>query len=192
MPRWPAVAVLVLMTAGLPPGAAAEGALTAYVGRFSDNEWEDYFLSPGAIEYREAWIAAVAGSWQVARLSRHFTLEAEAGLGGYGGDQHHWEVNAAVAVRYRLNRPGAPVRASMAFGIGPSWASRDPRLEKRIAEDDTTQRAMVFWYLEADAAHRSWGPWSAVMRLHHRSGAYGVVAPEGGSNVPSLGLRRRF
>ena len=87
---------------------------------------------------------------------------------------------------------GAAVRGSLAFGLGPSWASSQPALEQELNDQDATRRWLVYWYLEAAGAPRSWGPWRAVLRLHHRSGAFGWVAENGGSNVPSLGVRRRF
>ncbi len=34
--------------------------------------------------------------------------------------------------------------------------------------------------------------WSALFRLHHRSGAFGLVADEGDSNALVIGLKQRF
>ncbi len=34
--------------------------------------------------------------------------------------------------------------------------------------------------------------WSALIRIHHRSGAFGLVADEGGSNALVIGLKQRF
>jgi hypothetical protein len=167
-------------------------ALTVFGGRFTANHWEDFFLSPGAIDFRDAWLVAVAPSWELARLSPRLSLEAEAQVGRYIGDQRNWEVNALVAARYRLSGPEAPVRASLAFGLGPSWASRKPVLERRVSDNGDSSRWLVYWYMEATAAPRAWGPWSALIRLHHRSGAYGRVAEAGGSNTPTVGIRRRF
>jgi hypothetical protein len=65
-------------------------------------------------------------------------------------------------------------------------------LERHISDNGDSARWQVYWYLEAAGAPRSWGPWRAVLRLHHRSGAYGYVAEAGGSNTPTLGIRRRF
>ena len=166
--------------------------MTVYAGPFSSNHWEDFFLNPGGIEYESAWLAVVAPAWEVARPLPALSLEVEGQVGRYVGDQDHWELNGVVAARYRVTRANASLRASLAVAVGPSWASEKPRLERRITDDGTTARWLVYWYLEAAAGHRAWGPWSAVMRLHHRSGAYGLVAAEGGSNVPTLGVRRRF
>lgn len=186
--RW--AGLVTLLAAPLP--AAGEGALTVYTGPFANSHWEDFFLDPGSVGYEPAWLAVVAPSWEVARPLPALSLEVEGQVGRYFGDQDHWELNALVAARYRVTRVDASLRASVAFGLGPSWASEKPPLERRITDNGDTARWLVYWYLEAAAGHRSWGPWSAVMRLHHRSGAYGLVAAEGGSNVPTLGVRRRF
>ena len=192
MGRWAVPLVLMVLAAGHAAPAAAGGAWTAYTGRFAQNPWEDFFLNPGNIEYKRAWLLVGARSWELARPHPRLTLEGELQVGRFVGDQDHWEVNGALGARYRLTGPAVGVRASVAFGLGPSWASRDPVLERRLNGENETAAWLVYWYLEADVAPRSWGPWSAVVRLHHRSGAFGLVAEEGGSNVPSLGLRRRF
>lgn len=183
-------ALAALLMAPLP--AAGQGALTVYTGPFANSPWEDFFLDPGGIDYEPAWLAVVAPSWEVARPLPALSLELEGQVGRYFGDQTHWEVNALVAARYRLTGASDSLRASVAFGLGPSWASEEPPLERGITENGDTARWLVYWYLEAAVAPPSWGPWSAVLRLHHRSGAYGWVAAEGGSNVPTLGVRRRF
>jgi len=182
--------LLVLMVA--PMSATADGAVTVYTGPFSNSHWEDFFLDADGIAYEPAWLAVVAPSWQVARPHPDWSLEVEAQVGRYLGDQDHWELNGVIGARYRISGGEAPVQTSLALGLGPSWASDKPPLERRITENGDTARWLVYWYLEAAAGHRSWGPWSAVLRLHHRSGAYGWVAAEGGSNIPALGVRRRF
>jgi hypothetical protein len=34
--------------------------------------------------------------------------------------------------------------------------------------------------------------WSVILRLHHRSEAFGLVADEGGSNALVFGFKQRF
>jgi len=182
----------LLAVLAVPAPAAATGALTVYAGRFSADPWEDFFLDPGGVEFADAWLLAVAPSWRAARPWPRLSLEVEGQLARYVGDQRNWEVNALVAARYRLTGGGAPVRSSLAFGLGPSWASRRPVLEAEGDPAGKSYRLMTYWYAEAAAAPRAWGPWRMVLRLHHRSGAFGLVADHGGSNVPTLGVRRRF
>jgi hypothetical protein len=175
-----------------PPPAAGEGAIAVYTGPFTINHYDAFFLRPWEIRSDNAWLFTVAPSWKVAQPSPALSLEVEGQVGRYVGDQTNWEVNGLVAARYRLSTQRAPVRASVAAGLGLSRASRRPALEKTLNQKGETYRWMAYWYVEMAGGHRSWGPWTALVRLHHRSGAYGVIAPRGGVNVPSLGLRRRF
>jgi len=81
------------------------------------------------------------------------------------------------------------VDTSLAFGIGPSYASSKPKVE--VANDGDSRRLLVYWMLEIEVGPPDKG-WSAIFRLHHRSGAFGLVADEGGSNAMVIGLKQRF
>jgi hypothetical protein len=60
-----------------------------------------------------------------------------------------------------------------------------------VANKGDSQRLLVYWMAEIEV-----GPpdkdWSALIRLHHRSGAFGLIADEGGSNALVFGLKQRF
>jgi hypothetical protein len=55
----------------------------------------------------------------------------------------------------------------------------------------TTKQWLVYWFSEI-----ALGPpdsnWALVLRLHHRSTAFGLLAEEGGSNTLTTGLKFRF
>ena len=186
------VGVVLAVSLLAPLSAGAQEAVTVYAGPFSGNHWENFFLDPGGIDYEDAGLVAVAPSWRVIRLRPGLSLEVEGQVVRHFGDQRHWELNGLMAARYRFTHESHPLRSSVAFGLGPSWASQRPPLERQASENGRTARWLVYWYLEAAVGHRDWGSWSAILRLHHRSGAFGWVAAEGGSNVPALGVRRRF
>lgn len=189
--RW---TLLIFLTGAcmLPGPAAAQGSLSLYGGRLAENDWQDFFIDPGDVGLADASLLVLAGSWEVARPFRRLSVEVEGNVGRYFGDQDNWELNAALAGRYHLSLPEGFVRSSLAFGLGPSWASTEPALEKRFNAAGETQQLLVYWFLEAELGFRPWGSWTAFARLHHRSGAFGLVADEGGSNVPTLGVRWRF
>ncbi len=81
------------------------------------------------------------------------------------------------------------VDTSLAFGIGPSYASSKPKVE--VANDGDSRRLLVYWMMEIEVGVPD-KSWSAIFRLHHRSGAFGLVADEGGSNAMVIGLKQRF
>ncbi len=80
------------------------------------------------------------------------------------------------------------VTTSLAIGEGVSYTSAIPSLEKRSNTD--TKRLLNFLMLEATFASPVTPRLQLAVRLHHRSGAYGLYhAGNTGSNVIGLGLR---
>jgi hypothetical protein len=185
----PVLLVLLVLTPSAP--AQARGALTVYGGQFTANDWEDFFLRPEEVRYADSYILAVAPSVELYRWWPGLALEAEGQAVRHFGDQDHWEFNGVLAARWHAFPWNRVVRTSAAFGAGPSWATERPALEPDI-NGGATRRLLVYWYMELTAAPAHWTHWDTSLRLHHRSGAFGLVAAEGGSNVLALGLRRRF
>jgi hypothetical protein len=82
-----------------------------------------------------------------------------------------------------------PPLRSLAFGMGPSFATEVPPLE--VENKGSSQQALLYWSLEAEFASPL--PRDTIFaRLHHRSNAWGAVADAGGSNVLVMGLRPRW
>jgi hypothetical protein len=177
--------------------AAAEirepNALTFYAGRISAEEtWHDVLLKPWSSHYADAYI--VTGAYSRAyRESREGALRTEFEINAtYNfGDQDHWELNVApISLRWQRFPWSDRLHTTAAFGVGLSYAFEFPRVEFELEND--TQRLLVFWLLEITAGPRE-GPWSAVLRLHHRSPAWGAMGvADGGMNAPSLGFRYDF
>lgn len=185
--------LLALLSAEAVPAApGGHPAISVYGGWFTHNNWEEFFKPGGEIEYDDAWLLAVAPAWVFASPDPRWGTEVEGQIVRFFGEQRHWEVNAAYAFRWRAFPWDRVLDTSAAFGIGPSWASRRPELEKEINPNRETERFLVYWFLEGTAAAPSWDRWAVTLRLHHRSGAFGVVAENGGSNVLSLGIKRGF
>jgi hypothetical protein len=177
--------------------AAAEisrpNAFTFYAGRISAEEtWHDVLLKPWSSHYANAYLATAAYS-RAYRESRDGALrwEFETNATYNFGDQDHWELNVApVTLRWQRFPWSDRLRTSVAFGVGLSYAFEFPRVEYELEND--TQQFLVFWQLELTVGPRE-GPWSAVLRLHHRSPAWGLVGvDDGGMNAPSLGFRYEF
>lgn len=80
---------------------------------------------------------------------------------------------------------------SFAIGEGISYATSIPSLEGKSS--DNTKRMLNYMLLEATFSLPSKPRWQLVLRLHHRSGAYGLYhAGNTGSNNVGLGLRYLF
>jgi hypothetical protein len=192
--RTPAAAVAVLLA--LPASAeeiATPNAFTFYAGRISaEPTWHDVLLKPWSSDYAESNLVTAAYS-RAYRESHDGALRTEFEINAtYNfGDQNHWELNVApISLRWHRFPWSERVRTSVAFGVGLSYAFEFPTVEYELEND--TQQLLIFWLLEITAGPRE-GAWSAVLRLHHRSPAWGVMGvADGGMNAPSLGFRYQF
>ena len=163
--------------------------MAVYGGQLTREKWEQAIL-PGA-EFADATLFVVAGSWRFAGLlAGRLSLELEAQVGKYIGDQDHWEFNLPI-LGFRWHRfPWDHLLAtSFAWGIGPSYATQVPEIE--LETNDESSHWLIYWFGEL-----SLGPptaaWEILLRLHHRSDGFGTVAEDGGSNAVCAGLRLYF
>lgn len=168
--------------------SANDFALTVYGGRVTEDRWlESLSLNT---ELTNAYVLVCAGSRTVKRyLDSAFTLEIEGQVAKYFGGQGHMEFNAPLALRWRSLPWDGAIDTSVSFGIGPSWASEDPQIE--LKTNESTRQFLVYWFLEI-AAGPPGACWSGILRLHHRSTGFGMVAKDGGSNTLAAGLKFWF
>jgi hypothetical protein len=179
----------LLLTAVTVESALAEDyALTVYAGKITEDRWfESFFTKP---DFVDAYIIAGALAWTFESYNEgSITLEIEGQVGKYYGDQHHFEFNIPLAVRLHRFPWDNSMDTSIAFGLGPSWASELPEAELQF--HDSTQRFLAYWFLEFTAGPPGKG-WAGVFRLHHRSKAFGLVADDGGANILTLGMKYFF
>lgn len=179
--------VLASAPAFAQPWEGRPNAVAVFGARMADNNWIE-IATIDDLGVRDAWLVGVALSRELAGTGRG-ALEAEVQGVRHFGEQGHWETNAALVARWRSFPWNRRLPTSVAFGIGPSYASKVPAEE--VARDASSARLLLYWVAELEVGARD-GPWSGLARLHHRSNAYGVFAEEGGSNWLTLGLRRRF
>ena len=172
---------------------ASPDTFTFYTGRISSEEtWHDVLKKPYSRKYTDTYLITAAYSHA---YREHFDgalrMEYEANVTYNTGPQDYWEVNfAPVSLRWQRFPWSEHMRSSVAFGLGLSYAFEFPEVEYRLEND--TKQLLVFWMLEFTAGPRE-GPWSAVVRLHHRSPAWGAMGvADGGMNAPSLGFRYSF
>ena len=189
-----ATLIVLALCAGTPATvSAASGerdfAASVYGGVMTDEDWIHAISGQAGLE--DSFILAAAAGWTFFRpASRQWSLELEANVVRHFGIQDHFEFNAPVLTARWEDFPWDDVLdTSLAYGIGPSFASTTPEYERiRKGESDPV---MLFWHIEA-AFGLPGSPWSTFFRLHHRSTGYGMFADDGGSNILSLGLRYEF
>jgi hypothetical protein len=79
---------------------------------------------------------------------------------------------------------------SFAVGSGLSLAFQRPPIEETIHHPP--ERLLKYILFELEATRPGWGDWSGFIRIHHRSGVFGLLSDARGSNFVGLGLRRRL
>ncbi|OGT11818.1 MAG: hypothetical protein A2X77_06405 [Gammaproteobacteria bacterium GWE2_42_36] len=83
------------------------------------------------------------------------------------------------------------VDTTLAFAEGVSYVTQVPWVEERYNDD--TARFLNYLMFEATFAMPSHPEWQFLVRIHHRSGAYGLYgAGNTGSNNLGVGIRYYF
>jgi len=185
------VVLIICLLVGLAGVVHAQDfAVAVYGGQLTKEKWEQAIL-PGA-DFADARIVVAALSWAAFRsFDGRWSCELEAQAGKYDGDQNHWEFNLPI-VGFRWHRfPWDDhLSTSLAWGIGPSYATRVPEIELET-NDDSSSQWLIYWFGELTLGLPT-ARWEILLRLHHRSDGFGLVADDGGSNALCAGLRYRF
>lgn len=182
---------LLLASGSVRAEETSEWAYTGYVGRITTvPAWHDILLNPDDLEFANAYLAALALSHPLRWYHEGAVgLETEGQVVYNFGDQSHWEFNALLAMRWHRFPWNDSVATTLAFGAGLSWATEVPEVEVEL--EDSSEQLLIYWYLETTFAPPG-ARWATILRLHHRSGGFGLLADDGGMNALCLGVTRRF
>lgn len=164
-------------------------AISVYGGGMTNDNWRQSISGQAGLV--NSYLLAAALSWRF-YTPRHnlWALELEANVARHFGIQDHFEFNLPIITARWLWFPwNKYLETSLAYGIGPSYATTRPEYE-RMNSHHTKQR-LIFWHLEADF-RKPGSSWTFLARLHHRSAGYGIMAQGGGGNILTLGLRYNF
>ena len=174
-----------------------QGADTNFLDIASDIVYGNLTMDPTyfwGINYREA--IRNGGENGVSRFLLHhdISLEWESQLTKHSGLQSNFAAHLALLVRSRdFRAPGFNV--NFAAGMGPSYAFSRPTYEDGPDGQPNQGRYRFQNYMtyEVELSLRSLPGWRLPVRIHHRSGMYGLIAPRRvGSNFFAIGLRRDF
>jgi hypothetical protein len=180
------------------PAAAADRrfAITGFGGvSIDDVPFSETVLQPWNGTWGSDTFVGLAGSYQLARFWRWFTVEPELGVGGRFGDTGSVEAWAALYVRF----DGFPWRehlyTTVAASTGLNWISTLPAAEAGTPGSPEPYTSQVLHYFAPEISfalprHRQY---ELVLRYHHRSGIFGAInGVEDGSNVIAFGFRYRL
>lgn len=109
------------------------------------------------------------------------------------GLQGNAEIGAAYMLRTSDLQMGA-LGVNFGAGVGLSYALGNPSYEDGSTLDPGRRyRLQLLALFELEWRMRGFEDISVVTRVHHRSGVYGLIAPQGvGSNFLALGVRYKF
>jgi hypothetical protein len=195
--RWyPSLILAMALFLFLPFGAAAPAAwaeerlyaLNLYAGRLTSNHWEEFFSSE--LDFKDSYLVTVALTRRIGAYEDKASFEIEGQIVKHFNIQTHWELNALVAARWEAFWWGDVLDTSVAFGLGPSYATDTPEIEVEINGD--TSQFLVFWMLELALGLPDYPHVALITRIHHRSDAFGLIPDGGGSNALAVGLKWRF
>lgn len=200
-------AVCIFLLAHAPGYLHAEGlntaknrGLTVYGGRLVSNDLPKLGqdIIRGRLDWRNSYFVGGGYSlplgspgWLPGRLGLSSSVEF-IGLRHFG-QQDNLEVDIAYMLHTGYGEWGG-LKFRGGGGVGPSLALGRPSAEDGPTNDpDKRSRFQHYIALEFETSLNSHPETALVLRVHHRSGVYGLVAPDGvGSNFMTLGLRYAF
>lgn len=173
-----------------PSGEAATtaNAVTVFGGRMTDNDFGEVLIADD-IGWRQTGIAGAAYTRTLDTFWDGGSVEVEGQVVRHFGDQDHWEVNALATGRWSRFPWSESLHTSIAWGLGPSFASEIPAEE--LAVEGTSRQVLVYWMGEVEIGPPN-SRWSLIARLHHRSTGFGLLGEDGGGNWVVGGFRWRF
>lgn len=138
-------------------------------------------------------IVATTVSRVTAEFWHHWTLEPEIGIGQRYGRQSATEFWGAFFFRYHGFPWDRYVLTTMALSTGLNWASEITDVEQDRANDGKGSQLMHYFAPEVTFALPDHPNTELMIRIHHRSGVFGLVSDAfGGAQYATVGLRFRF
>lgn len=126
-------------------------------------------------------------------LWNHVSLEPEVGIGQRYGRQDETEYWGALFFRYHGFPWDKFLVTTVAASVGLNWATDVSEVEQARAHDGKGSQLMHFFAPEITLAYPSAPNYQLVLRMHHRSGVFGLVSDAwGGAQYGAVGLRIWF
>ena len=172
-------------------GEAAEGdwGLTVYGARLTDGDLDN--TATFRFDWEDAYVAVVALSRRFYTYRDLLDFEVEGQVAKHFDEQEHWEFNALGITRWLPFPWDHHLDTSLAMGLGVSYATETPEVEKELHSD--TNQFLAYLMFEAAFALPDVPQWEFITRIHHRSGAFGLFNDvTGASNAWGIGFRYNF
>ena len=169
-----------------------------FAGQSVNTNVQDIFfkgISPTGWGYDEGGIVGAAASRRIATLYRAFDIEAEFGAAKRFGHQQEGEFWGAMYVRYTAFPWNKYLYTTLALSTGLNYATGISDFEKEHSKLTPKAGTHIQHYFspELTFALPEHKDRQLVVRLHHRSGAWGIVSGAmSGSTYLTVGVRAWF
>ena len=188
------LAVFLILYWGLAVGKtqAAEplNSLNVYGGIMTTNHWEDVFIDTLDLDFEDSYFVVIALARKIGGYKDKLSFEVEGQVVKHFDYMDHWEFNGAIIGRWEKFPWDDTIDTSLAFGIGPSYATEEPQVE--IDNNSETSKFLIYWMIELALGLPEKPRTAFILRLHHRSDAWGLMNEDGGSNGIGCGIKYRF
>lgn len=145
-------------------------------------------LWPGKTEFDNNNLAGFALAYEHRIANTRWSVGFELQITQHFGSQEYLEIGLPATVRYRPKKSWLKSVESFAFGLGGSHTTEVPFVE--IETRGGSRRNLIYWMLETEFQANKLGD-SWFFRIHHRSDAWGLLKPEGGSNALAIWFRKK-
>jgi len=190
--KWtlPILAVAFILVFPQTAEAREDWAATVYgASQLRGDIWSTFYSPDFDTSY---YFIALAVSRRIYSFTKHLDLELEGQGVKHMGNQHHWEFNGLFALRWLTFPWNKYIDTTFAIGNGLSYATRTPEIEEDL-HGDKTALLLNYLMLELSFALPETPKWSLVVRIHHRSGIFGLFnGVEGASNALGIGIKYKF
>jgi hypothetical protein len=189
---WSAFFLVSTSIFAAPSTWAAEplNSLNVYGGRMTSDHWEDVFIHTFNLDFEDSYFVVIALARKIGGYKDKLSFEIEGQVVKHFDYMDHWEFNGVVTGRWEKFPWDASLDTSLAFGIGPSYATDEPQVE--IDNNSETSQFLVYWMIELALGLPNHPQTAFIARLHHRSNAWGLIHKDGGSNGIGFGLKYRY
>ena len=176
-----------------PDEASPRYRATAYYAHYSPDRMLEILQLKNPHISGHSQLAALAWSYRLNETPRDLNWELEGQIVQHYGRQSHQELNLVLNARWSRFPWDNYIDTSAALGWGQSFATAVPELEPRSGRDEESVHLLNYMLVELDFAPPSRPEWGLVLRLHHRSGIFGLYnGVNGGSNYVGAGIRYQF
>ena len=177
-----------------PINEPANWRVGAFAGQFNSDPESVLFVAPflAYSHFSPAYVAGVNAVWTVASVPViPLELELDMSATGHFGGQGYAEGAIVPSVRWTWFPWNAWVYTNIRIGaLGPSFTTADSQLEAYNTLNNYTRRWLSGGLFEWTFAPAATSTWEAFLRIHHRSGVFGLIdGVYGGSNYVSFGAR---